>query len=179
MSETYDAVVIGGGVVGAATAFHLKRLGCGRVLLIERDQTCSGGTAKSCAIVRTHYSIATNTQLAQRSLGVFENFAEALGDEEADCGWVRTGYLILAPEGAAAESLEANLAMQAGAGAETRAIGADEARALHPLLALDDVAAIGYEPRSGFADPHQTTYSYVRAPSGSASSCGATARCSG
>ena len=163
VSEAYDVIVIGGGVVGAATAFELKRLGCDRVLLIERDQTCSGGTAKSCAIVRTHYSIPTNTMLAQRSLGVFENFRESLGDDAADCGWAHTGYLILAPEGAAAKNLEANLAMQAGVGAETRAVGADEARELHPLLALDDVAAIGYEPRSGFADPSQTTYSYVRA----------------
>ena len=52
MTEAYDAVVVGGGVGGAATAFHLERLGCGRVLLVERDQTCSGGTAKSCAIAR-------------------------------------------------------------------------------------------------------------------------------
>lgn len=163
MSKSYDAIVIGGGVVGASTAFQLKKLGCERVLLLERDQTCSGGTAKSCAIVRTHYSIPTNTQLAVQSLGMFENFREALGHEEADCGWVNSGYLILAPEGKTAESLKRNLAMQAGIGAETRLVGHDEAKALHPLLALDDIAAIGYEPRSGYADPSQTTYSYVRA----------------
>lgn len=156
MTDTYDAIVIGGGVVGAATAFHLKSLGCARVLLIERDQTCCGGTAKSCAIVRTHYSIPSNTRLAQHSLGVFENFREVVGHHEADCGWVNTGYLILAPEGDAAASLEANLAMQAGAGAETRPIDSAEATSLNPLLALDDVAAIGFEPRSGFADPAQT-----------------------
>ena len=163
MTESYDAIVIGGGVVGAATAFNLKALGCERVLLIERDQTCCGGTAKSCAIIRTHYSIPSNTRLAQHSLGVFENFRDVLGHEDADCGWVHTGYLILAPDGEAATSLEANLAMQAEAGAETRPIDKAEATSLNPLLALDDVAAIGFEPRSGFADPHQTTYSYVRA----------------
>ena len=163
MTNSFDAIVIGGGVVGAATAFHLKSLGCERVLLIEREQTCSGGTAKSCAIIRTHYSIPSNTRLAQHSLGVFENFRESLGHDEADCGWVHTGYLILAPEGDVATSLEKNLALQADAGAETYAVDAGEAKALNPLLALDDVAAIGYEPRSGFADPSQTTYSYVRA----------------
>ncbi len=163
MTEAYDAVVVGGGVVGAATAFNLKTLGCDKVLLLERDETCSGGTAKSCAIVRTHYSIPTNTQLAVRSLEMFSDFREALGHDDADCGWVNSGYLILAPEGAVAESLTVNLAMQAGVGAETRAIGREEASELHPLLALDDIAAIGYEPRSGYADPYQTTYSFVRA----------------
>ena len=163
MSKAFDAIVVGGGVVGASTAFQLKKLGCDRVLLLERDQTCSGGTAKSCAIVRTHYSIPTNTQLAVQSLAVFENFREALDHEEADCGWVNSGYLILAPEGKTAENLTRNLAMQADVGAETRLVGHDEAGALHPLLALDDIAAIGYEPRSGYADPSQTTYSYVRA----------------
>ena len=86
MTESYDAIVVGGGVVGAATAFNLKKLGCDRVMLMERDQTCSGGTAKSCAIVRTHYSIPTNTQLAVQSLAVFSNFKEALGHDEAS-GW--------------------------------------------------------------------------------------------
>ena len=64
MTESYDAIVIGGGVVGAATAFNLKKLGCDRVMLMERDQTCSGGTAKSCTIVRTHYSIPTVKRLS-------------------------------------------------------------------------------------------------------------------
>ncbi len=163
MTESYDAIVIGGGVVGAATAFNLKKLGCDRVMLMERDQTCSGGTAKSCAIVRTHYSIPTNTQLAVQSLGILANFKEALGHDEADCNWINSGYLILAPEGPTADSLTANLAMQTDHGAETRPISRADALELHPLLNLDDIAAIGYEPLSGYADPSRTTYSYVRA----------------
>ena len=152
MTESYDAIVIGGGVVGAATAFNLKKLGCDRVMLMERDQTCSGGTAKSCAIVRTHYSIPTNTQLAVQSLGILANFKEALGHDEADCNWINSGCLILAPEGPTADSLTANLAMQTDHGAETRPISRADALELHPLLNLDDIAAIGYEPLSGYAD---------------------------
>ena len=163
MTESYDAIVVGGGVIGAATAFNLKKLGCDRVMLMERDQTGMGGTAKSSAIVRTHYSIPTNTQLAVQSLDIFANFKETLGHDEADCGWVNSGYMILAPEGPTADSLTANLGMQAALGAETRLIDRDEARALHPLLNLDDIAAIGYEPHSGYAKPGETTYSYVRA----------------
>ena len=84
--ESFDVIVVGGGVVGggvvgAATAFNLKKLGCDRVMLMERNQTCSGGTAKSCAIARTHYSNPTNTQLAVQSLAILSNFKEALGHD--------------------------------------------------------------------------------------------------
>ena len=66
MSNDYDFVVVGAGVVGASAAFHLAKLGAARVCVIDRGPVCSGGTAKSCAIVRSHYSIATNTQFTLR-----------------------------------------------------------------------------------------------------------------
>ncbi len=163
MAESYDVVVIGGGVMGAATAFHLAKLRPGRVALFERGQLCGGGTAKSCAILRTHYSIPTNTQLAVKSLEVFRDFPHVLEDDEADCGFVNCGYLILGGDGGTADKLRANLALQAGQGAETLAISREEARARHPLLALEDVAAIGYEPRSGYADPYLTTMGFLKA----------------
>ncbi len=163
MSEHHDVIVIGGGVMGAAAAFYLKKLGAGRVALLERGQICTGGTAKSCAIVRTHYSIPTNTALAVKGLEIFCNFAEVVGDRAADCGFVNSGYLIVAPEGDKADKLAANLSMQAQIGANTKAISAQEAQELHPLLNLDDCPVIGYEPDSGYADPYLTTTGFVGA----------------
>ena len=163
MPESYDAIVIGSGVVGASTAFHMAKLGGLRVCVVERGALCSGGTAKSCAIVRSHYSVPSNTALTLRSLEIFAGFADWLEDAEADSGFVNAGYLILAPEGDFAEKLRANLAMQAGVGAETTLIAAEEARERHPLLALEDAAVIGHEPRSGYADPYLTTSSFLRA----------------
>ncbi|MFQ5755641.1 MAG: NAD(P)/FAD-dependent oxidoreductase [Acidiferrobacterales bacterium] len=163
MAESYDVVVIGGGVMGASAAFHLKKLGAGRIALLERGQVCTGGTAKSCAIVRTHYSIPANTELAVKGLGMFHNFADVVGDSEADCGFVNSGYIIVAPEGDKAEKLAANLAMQAQVGAHTRVISREEAQKLHPLLNLEDCAVIGYEPDSGYADPYLTTTGFLSA----------------
>ncbi len=68
MTETFDAVVIGAGVVGAATAFHLAKLGGLKVCVVDRGPVCGGGTAKSCAIVRSHYSVPSNTALTLRGL---------------------------------------------------------------------------------------------------------------
>jgi glycine/D-amino acid oxidase-like deaminating enzyme len=133
------------------------------VALLERDQICSGGTAKSCAICRTHYSIASNTALTVKTLEMFAQFKELLEDDEAESGFVKSGYLILAPAGDYAGKLQANLVKQNYAGADTRTISREEALERHPWLQLDDVAAIGFEPNSGYADPYLTTSSFIRA----------------
>ena len=163
MADTFDVAVIGGGVMGASAAFHLKKLGAARVVVLERGQICGGGTAKSCAIVRTHYSIPSNTALAIKGLEIFRHFADVVGDSNADCGFVNSGYIIVAPEGDKAEKLAANLDMQAKIGAHTRSISREEAQELHPLLNLDDCSVIGYEPDSGYADPYLTTTGFVNA----------------
>jgi glycine/D-amino acid oxidase-like deaminating enzyme len=163
VGESYDAIVLGSGVVGASTAFHLAKLGGLEVAVVERGEICSGGTAKSCAIVRSHYSVPSNTALTLKSLEMFGAFQDWLEDGEAESGFVNSGYLILAGEGDFAEKMRANLAMQSGVGAETHEISAGEARERHPLLDLSDVALIGYEPNSGYADPYLTTASFLKA----------------
>ena len=163
MAESFDAVVVGAGVVGASTAFHLAKWGAGRICVVDRGPVCAGGTAKSCAIVRSHYSVPSNTALAVDSIAIFENFAEWLGDGDAQSGFTNTGYLIVVPEGEFAEKLKNNLVMQAGTGANTYPVSADEARERHPLLDLNGIAVIGYEPESGYADPYLTTMSFINA----------------
>ncbi len=99
MTETFDAIVVGAGVVGASTAFHLAKLGGLKVCVVERGQVCSGGTAKSCAIVRSHYSVPSNTALTLRSLEMFGAFADWLEAPDAESGFVNPGYLIVASDG--------------------------------------------------------------------------------
>jgi glycine/D-amino acid oxidase-like deaminating enzyme len=163
MAESFDTVVVGAGVVGASTAFHLAKWGGRKICIVDRGPVCGGGTAKSCAIVRTHYSVPANTALAVDSIRMFENFADWLHDGDAECGFVNTGYLIVVPEGEFAEKLKVNLVMQAGTGANTYPIPAEEALERHPLLDLDGIAVIGYEPESGYADPYLTTMSFINA----------------
>jgi glycine/D-amino acid oxidase-like deaminating enzyme len=163
MVKIVDVAVIGGGVVGTSVAFHLKKLGCEKVLLLDRGPLCTGGTARSCAIIRSHYSIPTNTQLAVQSLEIFRHFSDYLGDGDADCGYVNASYLIIAPEGSTAENLGRNLKVQAASGANTFEITRKEAEERHPLLDLDDIAVIGFEPDSGYADPYGTTMGFAGA----------------
>ncbi|WP_395715274.1 FAD-dependent oxidoreductase [Reyranella sp.] len=76
MSETFDAIVIGGGVIGASTLFQLTELGCRKALLIERGEIAGGMTAHSSGIVRTHYSVPANVEIARASLAMFERFRD-------------------------------------------------------------------------------------------------------
>ena len=94
MPESYDAVVIGAGVVGASTAFHLAKLGGLKVCVVERGPVCGGGTAKSCAIVRSHYSVPSNTALTLRSLEMFGAFQEWLEDELGAEGLARSVVVV-------------------------------------------------------------------------------------
>ena len=96
-----DVIVIGAGVIGASVAWHLSALGARNVVVIERGRIAEGTTAQSSGILRTHYSVPENVELARRSWRVFEDFAGYLGDDEAASGLVSCGYLIAAPEGIA------------------------------------------------------------------------------
>jgi sarcosine oxidase, subunit beta len=153
---TADFLIIGGGIMGCSTAYNLAHLGARDVVLLERNSICSGGTAKSCAIARTHYSIRTNMEHAVESLKVFENFDERVGGE---AGFRRTGYLILGPE-AHRQPMQTVFRMQNEYGIDTATLSAAEAIGYHPLLQLDDVEVIGYDSRAGYCDPYLTTTAY-------------------
>jgi len=161
--ERFDAIVIGGGVVGTSIACHLARLGARRVLLLERDRLGSGTSAQSSCIVRTHYSVPENVALAQAALAVFRDFRNHLGDADAECGLNACGLMLVAPRDERAEALSATLAVQREAGIVAHEIGSDEARRIHPLLDFGDEPVIGWEPGAGYADAYMTLSAFARA----------------
>jgi len=158
-----DVVVIGAGVIGCSVAWHLAQLGAGDVLVLERGQVGNGTSAMSSGILRTHYSVAENVELARRSWRFFERFAEELEDDEASAGLVKCGYLIAAPHGDKVEPLRASLAAQVARGIPVQQIDAREARERLPIASFDDAALIGYEPEAGFADATLTATGFARA----------------
>ena len=159
----YDVIVIGAGVVGSSVAFHLAALGGGRVLVLERNQIGSGTTAQSSGILRTHYSVIENVELALASWKVFTEFPDYVGDGEASAGLVKCGYLIAAPDGPKLEPLRASLLAQRDKGIAVRLLDAHQAMQLLPIARFDDAALIGYEPDAGFADAYLTPTSFARA----------------
>ncbi|MCW5321704.1 FAD-binding oxidoreductase [Verminephrobacter aporrectodeae subsp. tuberculatae] len=160
--ESFDAIVIGAGVIGSSVAYHLAHLGCKKVLVLERTQIGSGTTSQSSGILRTHYSVIENVRLAQASWEVFNDFQNYLGDADAASGLVQCGYLIAAPEGAKLAPLEASLKAQRAQGIEVQFLSREHASELLPIARFDDAALIGYEPEAGFADAYLVATSFAR-----------------
>ncbi|EJN00326.1 FAD-binding oxidoreductase [Herbaspirillum sp. YR522] len=161
--NTYDAIVIGAGVIGTSTAFHLAQLGARNVLLLDRKTVGEGTTSQSSGILRTHYSVQENVELAQLSWQTFNNFAQYLEDDEASCGLVKCGYMIWAPEGDKLEPLRASLEAQHQQGIPLQTLDASQASELLPIARFDDAALISFEPEAGFADAYLVATSFARA----------------
>ena len=161
--ESFDVIVIGAGVIGSSVAFHLGKLGAGRVLVLDRLQIGAGTSSQSSGILRTHYTVTENVQLARASWDVFTNFADYLGDPEASAGLVKCGYLIAAPEGSRLAPLRAGLSGQRAQGITVHELDAQQAAQLLPIARFDDAALIGFEPEAGFADAYLVATGFARA----------------
>lgn len=158
-----DVVVIGAGAIGASAAFHAARAGASVIVIDREPDVASGTTAQSSSIVRTHYSVAANVQLAQQSLAAFTAFREYTGDADAECGLNLCGYLIVGADDARGRAIDAAMRAQREMGIEARMIDAASAREILPLLETAGLAHFGYEPGAGYADAYMTAASFARA----------------
>src|SRR5215213_5591529 len=104
---SYNAIVVGAGISGAATAYQLRKAGA-NVLLLERGEPASGGTGKSAAIIRQSYSTPLLVRLARTSISMFENARGELGQ---DAGFVQAGYCFVVSSDML-EGARKNVAMQ-------------------------------------------------------------------
>lgn len=160
MTDTADVVVVGGGVVGASTAFHLAARGISRVVLCERHWPAAGASGKSGALVRTHYTNAPEARLAYTSLDYFRRWSEVVGS--GDCGFLNCGMVRTVSTDNIAK-LQANVDMLERIGVNTQLIGPEELRELAPTWRVEDVVAAAWEPDSGCADPVATTHGFLSA----------------
>lgn len=161
MSETADALIIGGGVIGASIAYHLARRRYGRVLLLERDSLGSGSTGRSVATVDFMTLHSSAVELYARSSAFFRQCDELM---DAECGFVETGSIILAgPE--KEDALLRAVQFMAAAGVKVLSLTLDELALLEPRASLEGVTAASYAPHAGYADPVLTTQAFAGAAS--------------
>src|SRR4051812_8699891 len=163
MTTVHDVIVIGAGVVGTSIAYHLAAFGAKDIVVLDRGQIGAGTSSQSSGILRTHYSVPENVELARRSWQVFDAFADYLGDDEASAGLVKCGYLIAAPEGPKLAPLRAALRAQQERGIAVQLLSPSDAALRLPICRFDDAAAIGFEPDAGFADAYLVATAFARA----------------
>ena len=77
--KTADIVILGAGVMGASIAFHLAKRKAGKIAILDKDHVGRGGSGRSSALIRMHYSYPPEVQLALISLKMFEHWREIVG----------------------------------------------------------------------------------------------------
>ena len=159
MAQKVDAVVIGGGVMGASILYNLAAKGLKNCVLLERDTLGSGSTGRSSGLIRMHYSTKVNAELSWKSFPYFLHFDELIGQQKPQ--FIETGFIAIAgPEARA--GLIKNVSIQKEVGIDTEIIDLKQAREVAPGFDFTDDEVFAWEPQSGHGDPSGTAMAYAK-----------------
>ena len=174
--KTFDAIIIGAGIIGVSSAYQLARRGLGRVAILEKgSQVAAGSTGQSSAVVRQRYANVELVQLAYSSLQMFQDWCERLELKENRSGFSPVGVVWISDD--TADDCAASIRQFQQVGAAAGADPVEDLRRRYPSLnfctqALDlagaahdctDASVLFWEPEGGFADPQGTTEDLLRA----------------
>ena len=158
MSKTFEAVIIGGGIVGASTAFHLVRKGCTRIAVLEKDRVGSGSTGRSSGVIRQFYTHPTLVEMARTGLEYYARFAEITGSPS---DFTKTGFILGGNE-SNAETIRKGYAIQRELGIRSQIVSPDEMVRRHPFLRATDLTTGLFEEEAGYADAHASCLGFMR-----------------
>ncbi len=154
MSESYDVVIIGAGIIGAATALALGRAGR-RALSIDKLPAAGyGSTGASCAIIRPYYSTVDGSALAYESHFYWQDWAEFLGveDERGLARYHNCGCIVLKTE--ANDYLEPTCAIMDEIGAPYEHLGPEDLERRLPIINMESFGPVKRPEDPGFGEPN-------------------------
>lgn len=156
-----ELVVVGGGVVGAATAFFAARAGVRPLILERRQALCTLTTPASTGAFRLQFDNLEELELVRESVELFENFADVTGQDHYDLRIRRQGYLWVTTDEARAERARGLVRQQHSWGqTDIEYLPGDEAQARWPYLSTDVLGA-RWRAGDGFLDPKALTMGLV------------------
>ena len=161
LPKTADIVIIGGGCMGASTAYYLAQRGAGKVLLLEREKFLGmGSTGRNAGGVRYQFSTEVNVRLSIFSLDVVAHFEDLLG---VSVDYRPIGYLFLLTTPAEVTQFKSNVELQQRVGVPwVRYLERDEIARLVPLVNPEGVLGGTFCPRDGLADPNSVTQGFAK-----------------
>jgi sarcosine oxidase subunit beta len=164
--RTADLVIVGGGIVGCATAFYATAAGLDVVVLDARPRIATLTTPASTGAFRLQFDNAEEIALVREGIELFESFGERTGLAGYDIGLQRNGYLFCALTEATLGRQERMVAVQRRAGVPgIELLSGDEARHRFPYLS-PDVLQARFRSGDGFVDPVRLAFGYALAASG-------------
>ena len=156
-----DLVVIGGGIVGVATAFYASRAGLRTVVLERRAGLATLTTTRSLEAFRAQFDDPEDIAMMLESIATFERFAEVVEIPGYDISLHQQGYLFVSQEPDAPARVAARVAGQRAAGLhDVECLSGDEARRRFPYLA-PDVTAAAFRARDGWLASHEVTHGFA------------------
>ena len=154
-----EVVVVGGGIVGCAIAYHLVRRGIRDVLLLEQNQLTAGTTWHAAGLAAQLKATYSLTKLATYSVRLFE----ALEDETGQAtGFRAPGSISVASDAERWEEILRGASMGATVGVESRQIDMDELSEMWPLMRTDDLVGALYLPDDGLVSPVDATMALAK-----------------
>jgi sarcosine oxidase subunit beta len=151
--ETHDVVIVGGGAMGASVAWHLRELGVGDMVLLERDSLAAGSTSRSAGGIRAQFSDELNIRIALRSMAEFERMD--------GIDFRRYGYLFLLDSEEDVAAFRAALALQQRLGVPSRELSVEGALEVVPQLEPEGLLAATFCELDGYASPESVVQWYA------------------
>jgi len=158
LPETADAVVVGGGTVGAWCAYFLRQAGLERVALVEKGMLGQGASSRAAGLVRLQGGTPEAVRLGIWSRRFYLSQRAELG---TDSGFVAQGYLLPCFTAAEVEAAHERLAMQAEFGIGAVWLGPDEVDAVNPALAPGQTLGGTFCADDGFISPPRNVAAYT------------------
>src|SRR5262245_4268148 len=143
-------VIVGGGIIGCSTAYHLAKLGWNDLLLLERHKLTSGSTWHAAGLVGQLRSSANITQLLKYSVELYDRLEAETGQAT---GWKRNGGLRLACNPERLTEIRRQATTAHSFGLEMHLLTPREAQALWPLMDIGDLVGAAFLPTDGQANP--------------------------
>ena len=158
MSDTADAVVVGGGTVGAWCAYFLRRAGLARVVLIEKGFLGQGASSRAAGIVRMQGGTPEAVRLGQWSRRFYLGQRDEIG---TDSGFTEQGYLLPCFTEADVAAAHARMEMQSALGVPVRWLDPGEVDAANPTLAPGQTLGGTFCAQDGFITPPRNVAAYT------------------
>jgi sarcosine dehydrogenase len=154
-----EIVVIGGGIIGCSTAYHLARDHRADVLLLEQGKLTSGSTWHAAGLVGQLRSSASITQVLKYSVELYKRLD---GETGLETGWKMTGCLRLATTPDRWTEFRRLATTARSFGMDMHLISPDEVRRMWPLMDTSDLIGASWLPTDGQANPSDITQSLAK-----------------
>lgn len=155
-----SVVVIGGGIMGCSTLYHLAKMGVADAVLLERNKLTSGTTWHSAAQVRALRHSQNLTRMIQYSVDLYSRLEQETGQS---VGWIQKGSLSLATNPDRLTHIKRQEALAHAYGIEATSISPGEAKERWPLMNADDVLGAVWSPEDGRVSPSDVCAALVKA----------------